>query len=59
MTTFFAQVAYIVTALVAAFRRVSLLDLATIFSGIMALCMLIQIGIVVAIFREQKRLGMM
>jgi hypothetical protein len=57
MTTFFAQIGYIVTALVAAFQRVSLLDLAIIFSGIMALGMLIQICFAVVIFREQKRLG--
>ncbi len=53
MTTFFAQIAYIVMALVAAFTRKPLLELAIIFSGIMLTGLFIQIGIAVAILREQ------
>jgi len=45
-------------ALTAAFARVSLLDLAIVFSGLMLLGMIIQIGFAVAILVEQKRLGM-
>jgi len=58
MTTFFAQLAYVAMALTAAFARVSLLDLAIVFSGLMLLGMIIQIGFAVAILVEQKRLGM-
>ena len=58
MTTFFAQLAYVAMALTAAFARVSLLDLAIVFGGLMLLGMIIQTGFAVAIMVEQKRLGM-
>lgn len=58
MTTFFAQLAYVIVALAAAFTRFSLLDCVIVFSGLMFLGMLIQTGFAVAIMVEQKRLGM-
>ena len=57
MTTFFAQLAYVAMALIAAFTRASLIDLAIIFSGLMLVGMLVQTGFGVAIMIEQKRLG--
>ena len=57
MTTFFAQIAYVIMALVAIFARVSLLDLVITFSGVMLVGMLIQTVIAVAIMIEQRRLG--
>ena len=57
MTTFFAQLAYVAMALIAAFTRASLIDLAIIFSGLMLVGMLVQTGFGVAIVIEQKRLG--
>jgi hypothetical protein len=58
MTTFFAQLAYVATALIAVITRASLINLATIFGGLMLVGMLIQTGFGVAIMVEQKRLGM-
>jgi hypothetical protein len=57
MTTFFAQLAYVAMALIAAFTRSSLIDLAVIFGGLMLVGMLAQTGFGVAIMVEQKRLG--
>jgi hypothetical protein len=57
MTTFFAQLAYVVMALAAAFTRMSLLDLMVLLSGLMLLGMLIQTAFALAILVEQKRLG--
>jgi len=56
MTTVFAQLAYVAMALIAAFTRASLIDLAIIFSGLMLVGM-VQTGFGVAIVIEQKRLG--
>ena len=54
----FAQVAYIVIALMAVFSRSSLLDLAAVFICIMAVDMLVQFGIAFAMLREQKKMGL-
>lgn len=59
MTTFFAQIAYVVMAIFAATKRMAFVDLMLIFSAIMFIGMLIQVGFAVAITREQKRLGFM
>lgn len=58
ISIFFAQVAYIVIALMAVFSRSSLLDLAVVFVCIMAVGMLIQFGIAFAMLREQKKMGL-
>lgn len=57
MTTFFAQVAYIVVALVVILGSGSLIDLAVIFGGVMLVGMLIQSGIAFAILKEEKPLS--
>jgi hypothetical protein len=57
MTTFFAQIAYVIMALVAIFARVSMLDLVITFSGVMLVGLLIQIVLAVAMMVEDKRLG--
>lgn len=57
MTTFFAQVAYIVVALVVVLGSAALIDLAIIFGAIMLVAMLIQTGITLAMLRDEKRLG--
>jgi|HigsolmetaAR201D_1030396.scaffolds.fasta_scaffold10813_3 hypothetical protein len=57
MTTFFAQVAYIVVALVVIFGSATLIGLAMIFGGIMLVGMLIQTGLALAMLREEKRLS--
>ena len=57
MTTFFAQVAYIVVVLVVVFGSATLIDLAIIFGAIMLVPMLIQTGIALAVLRNEKRLG--
>lgn len=51
MITFFAQVAYIVVALVVIFGSAALIDLAIIFGAIMLVAMLIQSGIDLAMLR--------
>ena len=58
ISIFFAQVAYIVIALMAVFSRSSLLDLAAVFICIMAVDMLVQFGIAFAMLREQKKMGL-
>jgi hypothetical protein len=58
MTTFFAQIAYVVMAVAAALTHMSFLDLMVLFSGLMVLGMLIQTAIALAILVEQKRLGL-
>lgn len=57
MTTFFAQVAYIIMAVVLVFGGATLIELAVVFGVIMLLGMLIQTGIGLALWREQRRLG--
>ena len=57
MTTFFAQVAYVVTSLLTAFTPITLLGAIIIFSGIMLLGMIFQIVIFMALMTERKRLG--
>jgi len=59
ISIFFAQVAYIIIALMAVFTRSSLLDLAVVFVGIMAVGLLVQFGIAFAMIREQKKVGLM
>ncbi len=59
MTTFFAQVAYIIIALVAIFSGTTFVELGMIFGSIMLVAMLIQTGIAFASLREAKRLGML
>ncbi|MEE8534134.1 MAG: hypothetical protein V3S95_11385, partial [Alphaproteobacteria bacterium] len=58
-TTFFAQVAYIIIALVAIFSGTTFVELGMIFGSIMLVAMLIQTGIAFASLREAKRLGML
>lgn len=55
MTTFFAQVAYIIVALVVIFGSATLIDLAAIFGAIMLIGMLIQTGIALTVLKEEKR----
>ena len=57
ITTFFAQVAYLVVALVVIFSSVTLMGLAVIFGVIMLAGMLIQTGIALAMLREERRLS--
>jgi len=57
MTTLFAQIAYIVMALVVIFGSATLIDLAMIFGAIMLVGMVVQTGIALAMLREEKRLG--
>lgn len=59
MTTFFAQLAYIIIALTVIFGGATLVELGMIFGGIMLVGMLIQTGIGFAVLREQKRLEML
>lgn len=51
MTTFFAQVAYVVIALVVIFGEASLEELAVVFGGVMLVGMLVQTSIAFALLR--------
>jgi hypothetical protein len=57
MTTLFAQVAYVVMAIFLVFSGPTLLELALVFGAVMFLGMLIQTGIGLTVWREQRRLG--
>jgi hypothetical protein len=57
MTTFFAEIAYIVMAIVALLRESTLFELGTVFALIMILGLFIQTVLALAMLREQRRFG--
>ncbi len=58
ISIFFAEVAYIIIALMLVFSRSSMLGMSVIFLCIMGIGLLAQFGVAFAVLREQKRMGL-
>ncbi|HEC90825.1 MAG TPA: hypothetical protein ENI55_04080 [Alphaproteobacteria bacterium] len=59
ISIFFAEVAYIIIALMIVFTRANLFGLGIVFIGIMGIGLLFQFGTAFAMAREQKRMGLL